>query len=1169
MKETWLKDAVRNIKKRIVSWFSIVTIVLIGTSVIVGLYFCSDGLKKSAVSYIESQNYHDLDVVCSLGIKEDEIESIRELDGVKDAEGQISLPGLITDDGRKLGVTVISVTERISVPNVMEGRMPAASDECAINDEGLKKLDGKIGDEVELTLSSARFSDILVHKRFTITGVVGHPDYMARTTTNYVVLPASSFDTTDSAFDYSNALIDADLKQDPFSGKYGKAVAGIKEKVEAYTRTETDVRIAGMQKELDEEFQNAERKAGDQLAEGKKKIDDGQKEFDEKIAEAQKELDDAQAKISEGKEKAEKELADGAKKIKDGEEEYNKGIADGEKQLADAEAAMEKELADAKWKLFDGFLKIDETEKLLNEKELEYEAGRKRLEEGEARFHEITSQIDGILNDGLIRNRLLPFLEGLRDFSHDERDSAMAKACDDLREACNKDTVTRCQLVLRAYDDVFAFLTDEQKHDLDAMIGVDNYRGQLGELADARDQLERGNRKLEEGRQELDQGWFSLKQAKEKLAEGETELARKEPEARRQLADARTEFERRKEEGKKQLADARSKYNAGKAEAESQIAAYEEELEKGRAEFDKEKAKGEKELQDARAEYDKAEKEVRDKLAEIRDQIDKARETPCGWLIQTRDANASFVQNQSYITAIDSFFLAFTPLYAGIIIVVCFFTMAIIVEEQTKQIGTCKAFGMYHSEIMNKYVLFGATGAALGAVIGIGGAFGLEAIVTKTLRDQMIFPLGQNAHNILPVILMPAGIVLITCIAVVWSCRRVIRCSAVGLISGNEPVSPARKKKKSAAAGGIYIRLIISNLITDVGREVVSVVIIIVCIFLVGFGVDIKLAYNGALDRQMEEIWLYDISLTESENITDEEREKVKEAVKEYDTLYLPSFGGVIIDGDSELLTSGLCVDDAEAFGRFYSLKDAGGNGVQIPADGALVTEEMRERNGLTEGSTINLITGSLTNAGIAVRGKYMLHMGKMLIMTGDYYRECFDKEPVKNNYLIKVTDGDVKEIANRLSELPGVSNVERAGDLKERYRSVVDLYNAVVIIVIAFSVILSFMILLNLSNILVAHRMRELLTMRVNGFSNAQVTGYLVREVLATGILALVIALVVGIPLTDAAIRVIETDGFMFIRNPYAAAWTFAVAVNVLFSVVINALAFRKVRTVPLTDIT
>ena len=97
---------------------------------------------------------------------------------------------------------------------------------------------------------------------------------------------------------------------------------------------------------------------------------------------------------------------------------------------------------------------------------------------------------------------------------------------------------------------------------------------------------------------------------------------------------------------------------------------------------------------------------------------------------------------------------------------------------------------------------------------------------------------------------------------------------------------------------------------------------------------------------------------------------------------------------------------------------------------------------------------------------------------------------------------------------------------------------------------------------------MRELLTMRVNGFSNAHVIGYLVREVVLIGVLSFTIAVGLGVAFTGNIVKNMETDAFMFVRQPFALAWIASVLINTLFSVTINAIAFRKVRKVPLTDI-
>jgi putative ABC transport system permease protein len=1185
MKKTARLDALRNIQNRFVSWLSMATIVFIGTSIILGLYFSCTALESTGFNYIEEHNFKDIDLACSLGIREQDIDNIQAVSGIKDAEGMISLAGQLSSGDKNAGCYLFSVTDRISVPYVEDGRLPTEVDECGICRELAKKLDVSLGDEITVYVTTSRLSNTLLYHNFTVTGIVGHPDYMSPERVDFCLLPRACFDTSGSAFDYTNLLIDVDVPDSVkmTSKQYTKEVNRVRKEIEDMSDELTKSRMENLAKELDAEYDKAEAEANRQLKEAKDKIDAGQKEFDDKIAKSKAVLDDAETQLNEGKEKAKRELAEGAKKIRDGEAEYNQKIADGQAQLDQAQKDMEKELQDAKWKLFAGFLELDEAQKLLNEKEEEYrrglerlEAGKVELDEGMKKFQEALEQADEKVNDGTIRS----IEEGLQEIADDpdvseETRQLCQSISERLESVLGKDPIEKCDMILNIYDDIFEDVDPRIKEIIDDLVGVEDFRDKLQQLKDARQKVsdgqreyEDGKRRLEEARQQLDQGWYSLQKGKEQLAEGEAELARKEPEARQKLADAKVEFEQKKADGAKQIEDAKKTYAAKKKEAEEEIAKHEKELEDGKAEFESQKEKAEKELEDARKQYDDAEKEARDKLSEAKLEIDKAKNMECKWFAQTRDANLYYMEFTSYCDIMFKVSMVFIPIFAVIVVIVCFFTMAIIVEEQSKQIGTCKAFGMYESEIMRKYIVFGASGALFGAILGVIGAFIIEKLLINTMRDNLAFSLEGTGHNIPFIILLPVAEVMITVVAVLWSCHIYIKCSAVGLINGNEPAARYRKKEGFKLSGSLYATLIFNNLLTDIGREVVSVVTIVMCVFIVGFGIDIKLAYEGALRNQMYNIWQYDLTLTESGTITDEEKEAVKKALSSFDTLYLPITAGVITDGEAQVLTSIICVDDKEEFGRFYILRSPSGKDMGISDDGVIVTKEMEDKNALSAGSTVDLTVGGPSPSEVSVKGVFMLYAGKTMIMTKDYYKDRFESDPVANTYYIKAGSANEKELQASLSELPGVSSVELTKNLRDRNMAVVNLYNAVVVIVILFSVLLSFMILLNLSNILVAHRMKEILTMRVNGFSNAHVIGYLVREVMLIEVLSIAIALAFGMPLTSIIIKNLETDAFMFVRQPFALAWIGSVLINLLFSVTINFIAFRNVNKVPLTDI-
>ncbi|SFP51557.1 putative ABC transport system permease protein [Butyrivibrio proteoclasticus] len=1169
MLKTWLVDALRNIKVRIVSWLSIVTIVFIGTTLILGLYFGSSTVKKASTSYIATQNFKDYDISCSMGIKNDEIDFLKTLDEVNDAEGQISFMGELSLDDKSTGVTVISSTEKISTPTVTTGSLPSSLDECIVSYSAMKKIGAKIGDEIEISIASVRFDGILPNKTYKITGIASHPDYMVNISTDYIVLPLSCFDTSKLSFDYSNILIDANIPEDTFKSAYKKKSAEIKDILESETVSMSANRIVNLHSELDKEYANAQSTSKDELSKAKNELDKGLKTFTDAIETARSTLENGEEELNNIKSAAEKELSEAKSKIRSGEEEYNTMVADGQAQLEQAEKDMEKELNDAKFKLFDAFLSLDAAEKLLKEKEAEYSKGLEKLVEGKEKldngykeYNEAIRQADEKVNDDIIDAAII-----ILELEEDSEETI-----EKLNNAKGKETLERCGLLIDAYDNAPPHIQELFDDSLD----IDDFKADYDKLLKGKYELEEGQKKyddgveqLEEARKMLDQGWYDLQKGWQQYEDGKAELAKREPEAKKRLEDAKAEYEQKKAEGAAQLEDAKKTLSSKMSEATETIKGLEEQLQIAKDEYASQKEEGEKSINEATSQYESAKKEADDKLSDLKQQIDTAKATPCTYMVQTRDVNFPYVQTKSYMKAINGFFTAFTPLYAGIIAIVCFFTMTIIIEEQTSQIGTCKAFGMFESEIMRKYIIFGVSAALIGALLGVAGSFTIEKLLINTMKENLAFSLDGTGHNIVMIILLPLMEVLVTTLAVILSCHRYIHCSAVGLISGNEPASKYGKKAGKSFAKGIYLKLIVRNLFTDIGREVVSVVITVICVFIVGFGIDIKLAYEGALGRQMNDIWQYDLTLTESSSITDEEKAVITKALSEYDTLYLPVSVSVIIDDDSQILTNTICVDDSKEFDRFYILKDEFGKRIEIPDNGVLITKEMEEKNEISKGSSLHMISGNLRYSEVTVSGTFMLYAGKTTIMTSKYYEDNFGSLPTRNTYYIKAPGDKAKELTDTLSKLPGVSTVDLKKNLRDGNMAVVSLYNTVVAIVIIFSIMLTFMILLNLSNILVAHRMRELLTMRVNGFYNSQVIGYLVREVLLTSILSVVIALSLGVPLTGIIIKNLETDAFMFVRSPFVLAWASSVLINALFSVVINTIAFRKINTVPLTSIT
>jgi ABC-type antimicrobial peptide transport system permease subunit len=110
--------------------------------------------------------------------------------------------------------------------------------------------------------------------------------------------------------------------------------------------------------------------------------------------------------------------------------------------------------------------------------------------------------------------------------------------------------------------------------------------------------------------------------------------------------------------------------------------------------------------------------------------------------------------------------------------------------------------------------------------------------------------------------------------------------------------------------------------------------------------------------------------------------------------------------------------------------------------------------------------------------------------------------------------------------------------------------------------------VLMNLTNIYVLQKKRELTIMRVNGFTVKEVVGYLLRETLLTTALGILLGLAVGSGIAYRICRTMDQPFLQFVRDPSVPAWITGAVLTVLFTAVVNYVALRPVKDLKLTDL-
>ncbi len=90
---------------------------------------------------------------------------------------------------------------------------------------------------------------------------------------------------------------------------------------------------------------------------------------------------------------------------------------------------------------------------------------------------------------------------------------------------------------------------------------------------------------------------------------------------------------------------------------------------------------------------------------------------------------------------------------------------------------------------------------------------------------------------------------------------------------------------------------------------------------------------------------------------------------------------------------------------------------------------------------------------------------------------------------------------------------------------------------------------------------------MRINGFTVGEVIRYVTRETVATTAAGVLLGIAVGSWIAYLIIRSMEQPFIQFERGVSVTAWLLGAAITVLFAVLVNAVALRRVKRLKLTD--
>ncbi|MGN0380736.1 MAG: hypothetical protein ACI4EP_02525, partial [Suilimivivens sp.] len=236
------KYLLRTIKKSGVSFFAVAFIAATSIAIFLGLQSSANAILKETDRYFVSNHLESLEITCANGITQEDIEAIAGWDEVDAVEGGYSAMALMDSESERITIQARSLCSEMNDPVVIEGTLPTAPDEAAIEQIFASEQGIQIGDEITL-----EHDGNFVSNTFCVTAIINEPFFCCATIQDargkssaglgaasyYIMLTKDAFDSSY----YSDCFTTAYVKNNAldefyyFSDAYKEQEAAFKEKV--------------------------------------------------------------------------------------------------------------------------------------------------------------------------------------------------------------------------------------------------------------------------------------------------------------------------------------------------------------------------------------------------------------------------------------------------------------------------------------------------------------------------------------------------------------------------------------------------------------------------------------------------------------------------------------------------------------------------------------------------------------------------------------------------------------------------------------------------------------------------------------------------------------------------------------------------------------------------
>ncbi|MDP1649753.1 MAG: ABC transporter permease [Rubrivivax sp.] len=483
-----------------------------------------------------------------------------------------------------------------------------------------------------------------------------------------------------------------------------------------------------------------------------------------------------------------------------------------------------------------------------------------------------------------------------------------------------------------------------------------------------------------------------------------------------------------------------------------------------------------------------------------------------------------------------------------------------LVATQREQIAALKALGYPNATIAAHYLKMVLAIVAVGFVLGLVLGSWLGTMFTQLYAEFFRFPSFE--HRIAPWLVVVAG-VLSVATAVLGTLNAIAATVRLAPAEAMRPPAPGRYRRTllerlGVARIGTSLRMILRNMERRPLRSGLGIGGVAAAVAIVVMGNFFRDAIEYIVDSQFQLVMRNDVAVWTLDTVSDRAREELLRlpGVKAAESSrFVPV---TLVNGHRRERSQ---IRGYETVPELYRIIDVRGRQTLPAGDGLVLTDRLADKLGLRVGDTVlaEVLEGRPRTLRLVVDATVREMMGLNAYMNRPALNRALGEGDLSSGFVLALDAGSEPALLAATRQMPRVAGAfSKATMLRNMEEVSARNIRIMSTVLTLFAGVIAVGVVYNNARIALAERTWELASLRVLGFTRAEVSALLLGELAISIAVALPLGMLLGWGLVHLIVGLLKSDQFFFpvVIQPRTYAWA---AICIVAAGAASALVVRR----------